>query len=97
MKKSLHEYTIKEALEAYLHIDHKDEKLAEIEVLNVWEQFVSAETVRQTMKTYVKNGVLYLQIYSPALKNDLRMQSSVLISKINAKIGNEVLKEIVFL
>ena len=51
---------------------------------------------RYTVNRHVRNGVLYVAISSAPLRNELMLNRSLLVRRINDFIGREVIHDIVF-
>jgi len=58
---------------------------------------MSPEILAQTLKIEMKNGILFVKVNSPSLKNNLRLQSDEFRQKINANFSQEVIKTIAIL
>lgn len=83
---------LKELIETY----HLDGKLNDLKVIHSWEKVVGEMIARYTRDLYIKNGKLFVKVDSPALKNELTYQSSVIIERLNAEAGCKVIEEIIF-
>ena len=69
--------------------------LTELSVQEAWSEVLGSLTQYSTNLEF-KEGTLYVRITSAVLRNDLFMQRSQLIEKINTAIGKKVLYSIVF-
>ena len=47
-------------------------------------------------KLYIKNKILFAQISSSVVRNELYMMRSILLQRLNEKAGAEVITDIVF-
>lgn len=70
---------------------------AEEQVKEEWMKLAGGNVARYTKSVSVKDGKLFVKLTSPLLKNDLMMQRSVLMKRLNEKVGQELLNEIIFL
>jgi len=84
-----------EALNEYVKAMRFEGKLSEVGVVNSWESVVGKSISIHTKRIYVKSGVLYLQLDSSVVRNELLMLKQPLIQKLNEKAGSEVIKDIV--
>ncbi|MCL2683101.1 MAG: DUF721 domain-containing protein [Bacteroidales bacterium] len=84
-------------IKAFAKIHNKQHVFDEAQAVNVWRSLMSPETLAHTLKIEMKNGILFVKVDSPALKNDLRLQSDDFRQKINAKFSQEVVREIAIL
>jgi len=69
--------------------------LTELSVQEAWNNVLGSLTQYSTNLEF-KEGTLYVRITSAVLRNDLFMQRSQLIEKINEAVGKKVLYSIVF-
>jgi predicted nucleic acid-binding Zn ribbon protein len=69
----------------------------EAQAINIWKSLMSPEILEQTQKIEMKNGILFVKVNSPSLKNNLRLQSDEFRQKINAELSQEVVKTVAIL
>ena len=69
--------------------------LTELSVQEAWTQVLGSLTQYST-NLELKDGALHVRITSAVLRNDLFMQRSQLIEKINQVIGKKIVYSIVF-
>ncbi len=72
------------------------EALDAILVVNVWREMLGPAMVRYSENEVFENGALKLRIKSAVLRNDLFMQRTELIDKLNEKIGRKLVFAIIF-
>lgn len=84
---------IRELIETY----RLEGKLNEIKVVHSWEKVVGGLIAKYTKDIYIKKGKLFVKVDSPALKNELTYNSSVIIERLNHEAGSKVVEEIIFL
>jgi predicted nucleic acid-binding Zn ribbon protein len=87
--------TIAEAVTDYIKEMNLGEKLSEAGVINSWEETVGKAISSRTTKIYIKDHVLYVNLSSSVVRNELFMLREVLREKLNQKAGTEAIKEIV--
>ncbi|MCL2416415.1 MAG: DUF721 domain-containing protein [Bacteroidales bacterium] len=88
---------ITELIKAFARIYNKQHVLDEVRVINIWKSLMSPEILAQTLKIEMKNGILFVKVNSPSLKNNLRLQSDEFRRKVNAEFSHEVVKTIAVL
>ena len=88
---------IKELIRAFAKVHNKQHLLDEVQAVNLWKSLMSPEILAQTLKIEMKNGILFVKVNSPSLKNDLRLQSDDFRKKINANFSQEVVKTVAIL
>ncbi|MDR1950861.1 MAG: DUF721 domain-containing protein [Bacteroidales bacterium] len=84
-------------IKAFAKIHNKQHVFDEAQAVNIWKSLMSPEILALTLKIEMKNGILFVKVNSPALKNDLRLQSDEFRQKINAQFSREIVKEIAVL
>ncbi len=67
-----------------------------VAVIDAFTQVLGASLAGYATNMEFRDGALYVHITSPMLRNDLFMQRSSLIEKINDAIGRKMLFSIVF-
>ncbi|MCL2412722.1 MAG: DUF721 domain-containing protein [Bacteroidales bacterium] len=88
---------IAELIKTFARIHNKQHVLDEVRAINIWKSLMSPEILAQTLKIEMKNGILFVKVNSPSLKNNLRLQSDEFRQKINANFSQEVIKTIAIL
>lgn len=86
---------IGEALRRFLRQEGLETPLNEHRLVDAWPQVMGVGISRYTGDMFVKGGVLYVRILSPALRADLMMSRKVLVAKLNAYVGAQVIEDIV--
>ena len=72
------------------------DKLAETRLINYWNNGMSPAVSRYTGDLYIRKRVLYVQLTSAVLKNELMMHREQMIEKLNKEVGRRVIEGIVF-
>ncbi len=89
------EQTIKEVISDWMEGTTVKSKLAEVNVINAWENLVGNIIARNTQKIFFKNGKLFLEIESPPLRQELSYSKSKLIEIVNKFVGEEFITDVV--
>ena len=89
--------TLGEMIKAFYHDNHRDGALDEQKILDSWNSVVGDFIAAHTLKTSIKNGVLYVKVDADSLKNELVYAKSMLLKKLNSKTEKEILKDIVII
>jgi predicted nucleic acid-binding Zn ribbon protein len=90
------QYTLKEAIEQLIRAYGFNDKLLETTLIDSWEQVVGGVYAAHTQHLKVKNKTLFVTLDSSALRQELSMEKSGIIKKLNAKAGKPVIDDIVF-
>ena len=70
--------------------------LNEYRLLEQWKK-ISLVITNNTRETYIRDQRLYVRVVGSVLKNELYMQRALLVQKLNAAVGAQVIVDIVFL
>lgn len=92
-KKSVH---ISEIIREILKKNNLKSRLDEVTITEKWEEVVGKPVARYTKNVYINKGVLYVELTSSVVRNELMMSRSHLIEQLNSKTGSNTVKEIIF-
>lgn len=70
-------------------------KMDELRIVNNWSEIVGRLIAKNTLKLQLKGQSLYVYVESAPLKNELSFHRTVLVQKINAFFGKEIVREII--
>ncbi len=87
--------SLAEAMEDFIKEMQLAPKLRELDVINSWETIVGKAISSRTLKIYIKDKILFVQLNSSVVRNELLMLREAIREKINSRAGEEVVKEIV--
>lgn len=87
--------SISDVLKEYKKEMKIDNKLKELEVVHAWDDIVGKAISRHTKRVYIKDKVLYVNLDSPVVRNELMMIRELIIVRINEKAGEEMVKEVI--
>ncbi|HET9572066.1 MAG TPA: DUF721 domain-containing protein [Bacteroidales bacterium] len=73
-----------------------DGKIHETRVLDAWSEVVGPIITAHTNNKYVSRKVLYVQMDTPIIRNELQMMRQSLVEKLNQAAGADTIKDIVF-
>jgi predicted nucleic acid-binding Zn ribbon protein len=93
--KRRNEYSIKEVLEAFVKAYRMEDKLNETELMNSWDKVVGPIFSNHTQHMSIKNKILYVQLDSAVLRNELMIARSKLVEMLNREIGKKIIEDIV--
>ncbi len=93
---SRHEYTLGDAIKEVVSRLRMNQKLEEVNLMSSWEPVVGSMIARHTDHLAVKNGILYVNLDSAPLRNELMMARSKIVKALNKEAGKKLIKDIVF-
>jgi len=89
--------TIGEAMGDMLDAFKIKKKFNQTYIIEYWQELMGPAIAKQTKEIFFKDQKLFVRIDSGALKQELSMHKSMVVEKLNKFIGEEVVKEVVFL
>jgi len=90
------QHTIKEAIDNLLKVYKLDERIAERGLINSWESVMGGMIAKHTKEIYINKRQLFVMLDSSALRNELSLAKSKIITLLNEAAGKDVINEIVF-
>lgn len=85
---------IKEAIQDYFKALGMEGKMNETRVLSLWEQLMGEAVAKRTESLVIRNQILYIEVNSSVMRDELHQSKSVIIGKINAAAGTEIIQDI---
>lgn len=86
---------IGEAIQELLKTYHIKNKFDEANLVGSWERLVGKSVAKRTKKVFLRNKVLFVELDSPSLKNDLNLHKSQILQLFSKEFGNNIVHEIV--
>lgn len=84
---------IRELLKSY----RLTSKFDEATVLSSWERLVGKPIAKRTKKVSIRNKVLFVEVDSPSMKNDLNLHKTQILAVFAKEFGGDIVKEIVIM
>lgn len=94
--KRVKEAKLSDLIYAMLREDGLETPLNEYRATEAWAKVMGKTIESYTGATSVRAGTLYVQIRNAALRQELMMQRSNIIPRINQEVGAQVIQQIVF-
>ena len=88
---------LKETLQALVNAYKLQGKLNEVTIVESWEKIMGRAIALKTQQLYFRDGKLFVHLTSAPLKHELTMAKTKVIELINAEVGMQAIKEVVFL
>lgn len=95
MKKS-NEQSLGEVIQEFLKANNLSEKFLETEIYARWEELVGRAVNLKTRKVIFNNGVLTVFLTSAVVRNELSINKTSFVNKINSRIKGSPIQEIQF-
>jgi len=88
--------SLSEVLKEYVEQNRIDRKLKEMDVVEGWEQLLGKTIAHYTKNIFIRNKVLYVEISSSVVKNELFLMREEICRRINENAGEEIIRRIIF-
>jgi len=88
--------SLSEVLRRYIRENRIERKLKEVDAVQSWENLLGKTIARYTRNISISNKILYVEISSAVVKNELIMMREEIRLKINEQAGEELVTRIVF-
>jgi len=90
------QHSLKEVIDELIRVYGMTDKLLETSLIDSWEEVVGSVYAAHTEHLSVKAKTLHVKVDTPALRQELSMQRSELVKKLNKKAGKKVIEDIIF-
>jgi predicted nucleic acid-binding Zn ribbon protein len=87
---------LSDILREYIREMRMENKLKETSVVQSWESVMGKTIARYTTNIYISKGVLFVEISSSVVKNELVMLREEIRTRLNESAGEEMITSIVF-
>ncbi len=85
-----------DVIQEYLKALRLRGRVKEFELIRHWEELLGPVISSKVSRIYIKDRVLFVQIQSAVLRNELFMQQEHIIRTLNEKSGQRIIDRIVF-
>ncbi|MCP2042946.1 DUF721 domain-containing protein [Pontibacter sp. HSC-36F09] len=89
--------TIGDSIKGLLKAYRLQGKLNEVDLVQRWEEIMGKPIAMKTKELYFRDQKLFVRLTSAPLKHELNMSKSKVVELLNRAMGDEVVKEVVFL
>lgn len=88
--------SLSDVLKEYIEKNRIESKLKEVDVVNSWEELLGKTIAGYTRNIYIRNRILYVEISSSVVKNELFMMREEICRRLNENAGRDVISKIIF-
>ncbi|GAA4434940.1 hypothetical protein GCM10023091_10600 [Ravibacter arvi] len=87
---------LKEVFDKYLEVYRLKERFDETYVTAHWEKIMGKPIASRTVSVFVKGNVLYVQLDSAPLREELVRARNKILKLVNAEMGKDLVRDIVY-
>jgi predicted nucleic acid-binding Zn ribbon protein len=95
-KRTSNESTLGDLISKLMKAYQLDGKLKEIDVTSKWEEMMGRAVAFRTKKISIRNKILYLEIDSSVMREELQYGKTVIIERVNEFAGFEMIRDVWF-
>ena len=88
--------SLSEVLKQYIEENRMERKLKEVDIVQGWENLLGKTIARYTRNIYIRNRILYVEITSAVVKNELFLMREEICRRINENAGDGMINRIIF-
>lgn len=86
--------TLGEALRDFMDNHGMARKMKELDLLDHYDELMGVSITAYTRQKFIRSGILHIDLYSSAARNEIMMNKKVIILRFNAMAGEELVKDI---
>lgn len=84
-----------EAIREMLNSYRLSGRFDEAQLISAWEEIAGKPIARRTKKLFVRDKVLFVQLDSPAMRQDFTMHKADVLAVLRRRFGSEIIADIV--
>jgi len=88
--------SLADVLRDYIKENNIGRKLKEVDIVQSWEELLGKTIAHYTRSVVLRNRILFVEISSAVVKNELFMMRDEIVRKLNEKAGEELVDKIIF-
>jgi predicted nucleic acid-binding Zn ribbon protein len=89
------EHSLKDAIDLLLKTYKLDDRLSERKLISSWESVMGAMIAKHTKDIYIKHQQLFVTLDSAALRNELSLAKTKIVTMLNEAVGKNVINEVI--
>ena len=87
---------LKDVFDRILKAYQWDKKYNELEVLGQWEEMMGKAVAMRTTKLHIENRVLFIELNSSVMREELQYGKEVIIQRVNQTAGQKIIDDVFF-
>ena len=72
-------------------------KFDEANVIAAWDKLAGKAVAKRTKRLFLRNHVLFVELSSAAMKNDLNLHKSEILNLFKKELGSDIIREIIIM
>jgi predicted nucleic acid-binding Zn ribbon protein len=93
-KRSADSQPLKEVIDRFLKAFSLENKMKEMDVIAAWPELMGSAVAFRTKSIKINNKILYLEITSSVMREELLNGKEIIILRINEKAGKQLINDV---
>ena len=93
-KRSADSQPLKEVIDRFLKAFSLENKMKEMDVIAAWPELMGSAVAFRTKSIKIHNKILYLEINSSVMREELLHGKSIIINRINEKAVKQLINDV---
>jgi predicted nucleic acid-binding Zn ribbon protein len=93
-KRSADSQPLKEVIDRFLKAFSLENKMKEMDVIAAWPELMGSAVAFRTKSIKIHNKILYLEINSSVMREELLHGKAIIITRINEKAGKQLINDV---
>jgi predicted nucleic acid-binding Zn ribbon protein len=93
-KRSADSQPLKEVIDRFLKAFSLENKMKEMDVIAAWPELMGSAVAFRTKSIKIHNKILYLEINSSVMREELLNGKEIIITRINEKAGKQLINDV---
>jgi predicted nucleic acid-binding Zn ribbon protein len=85
---------LKGMIDKFLRAYNLDGRMDEMNIVNNWEELVGLNISNRTKKVSIKNRMLYIELDSAVMREELKNHKSLILQKVNTFAGKKLVDDL---
>ena len=93
-KRSADSQPLKDVIDRFLKAFSLENKMKEMDVIAAWPELMGSAVAFRTKSIKIHNKILYLEINSSVMREELLHGKAIIINRINEKAGKQLINDV---
>ena len=85
---------LKGLIDKFLRAYNLDGRMDEMNIVNNWSELVGHNIASRTKKVSIKNRILYLELDSAVMRDELKQHKTVILQKVNTFANKKLVDDL---
>lgn len=86
---------IGEILNQFLKINQLENHVFGEKIAEMWQEVLGDKITIATQRIFLQNGLLFVELKSSAMKHEIMMKRTMIATKLNEKLGKDIIKQVI--